>query len=414
MIFVYRILAAPLLIIGFLFLSLFSKKIRLGLRDRLKVLTYPVFSEPPFWIHAASGEFEYAKPLIRELKAKFPKIPIVVTYFSPTFRSAIAKTPGVDFALPLPFDLPGPIQNFLKIFKPKALLIARTDLWPEVLYQTKLANIPRILFSARQTSTGGFLNRAKASLFNQLTAIFCVSETDANNFRKLNTHVPVQAIGDTRYDQVIYRLDTATDIALGKKPHPQPWLIAGSTWPEDERVLYEALTPLVLDKKLKLILVPHEPTESHIKQIESQLKNKKLDFQMYSENKDFTAQVLLVDRVGRLAELYMVADLAFVGGSFRKSVHSVMEPLAAGLVTIVGPHFQNNREALDFIETPLSDGSFAVKVANDATEFRGLVAEFEKPNSLIRNEILNRAGATERLLHQIKIHCPLLQSQESL
>ncbi|MCB0394319.1 MAG: hypothetical protein KDD25_07155, partial [Bdellovibrionales bacterium] len=96
----------------------------------------------PIWIHTSSGEFEYAKPLIRKLKEQNPKCLILVTYFSPTYKKNIESFKEVDFAVPSPFDTPSEVRKFLDYFNPAILLISRTDLWPEMLTQTRNRGIP--------------------------------------------------------------------------------------------------------------------------------------------------------------------------------------------------------------------------------------------------------------------------------
>ena len=105
-----------------------------------------IFSgKSPVWIHAASGEFEYAKPVIREL-AKQGR-PVLVTYFSPTYADNVRKFPGVTASCPLPLDSRDEIEGFLNHFNPSALLIARTDTWPNTVFATAARQIPILLFS---------------------------------------------------------------------------------------------------------------------------------------------------------------------------------------------------------------------------------------------------------------------------
>src|SRR6185437_15712095 len=106
--FVYRFIIWPIVIVAVLFTKRWNKKLSQAYLIRKHRQDIPAFDRPPIWIHASSGEFEYARPVIRQLKAADPAQPIVVTYFSPSYASAIAATPGVDWSTPLPLDLPGP------------------------------------------------------------------------------------------------------------------------------------------------------------------------------------------------------------------------------------------------------------------------------------------------------------------
>lgn len=102
----------------------------------------------PIWIHAASGEIEYARPLIREFKKRFPKIPVVITYSSPSAKKILLKMTEVDVWGPSPWDSITACQKFLDRLQPQAAYFARTDVWPEISYQLKHRKIPAILFSA--------------------------------------------------------------------------------------------------------------------------------------------------------------------------------------------------------------------------------------------------------------------------
>ena len=103
-----------------------------------------------------------------------------------------------------------------------------------------------------------------------------------------------------------------------------------------------------------LILVPHEPTPERIKEIRGHLAGERLVHLCFSEltsEVDLSAvDVLIVDSVGLLAKLYALADIAFVGGSFRGSVHNVMEPAALAKPVIFGPTIQNAHEAFLLVD----------------------------------------------------------------
>lgn len=412
----YRTLLFPtIMIVGFPLLYVMNKKFREGLALRRRPVEWPRFQEKPFWIHAASGEFEYAKPLVRELKRRHPSIPIVVTHFSPSFASAIANTPGVDFVMPLPLDLPGPVTTFFRRLQPRVLLISRTDLWPEVLYQARERKVPAVLFSARQTPGNFLKNLWSRFLFSLLTEIYCVSPEDKEALERLGTQTPVHVAGDTRYDQVRFRLQNPKSLRTDLKPS-RTTLVAGSTWPEDERVLIQATRSLLSSKEIQLILVPHEPTPSHLKSLEEQIRQSGLSSQRYSEPRAWTEPILLIDQIGILAELYTWGQIAFVGGSFKKSVHSVMEPLAAGLPTLVGPFHKGNREALEFQKLKFEGLSLvsAVYSASDLEAQLLKIMEAQAQGPALRTHILKevdaRTGGTARISESI----PSLQSSSAL
>lgn len=402
----YRALSLPTMAIGLPLLALCNAKVRAGLRLRLRPVDWPEFRSRPLWVHAASGEFEYAKSVIRELKTRHPELPIVVTYFSPTFARAVENFPGVDLALPLPLDLPGPCRTFLDRVQPRALLIARTDFWPEMLAQVRQRRIPIRVFSYTQReSKATWLTRLQLSWIDEVD---CASSDDLELLKPLRLPSRLHALGDTRYDQVHYRLRHPKRLSAELKPLA-PALVAGSTWSEDERVLLPALAPLLRDGQLKLILVPHEPTPAHVDALKAQLKRLGLTWSLYSEERAWDDRhVLLVDRVGVLAELYLWADLAFVGGSFRRGVHSVMEALGAGALTFVGPKHVNNREAVEFQKVNL-EGLPAVVCASSSDDLRTTVTRaladrehLARARERLKAEFERRLGATRRLVDDLE------------
>lgn len=410
--FLYRFVLYPALLGAFRVLSLFDSKIRSGLmmRKRDKDGVWPWLRWPPglapIWIHCASGEFEYAKPVIKSLKSQYPELKILVTYFSPTFAGSVSKFPGVDFSCPLPFDTPRLFREFIDHHRPQCLLISRTDTWPIMLHETRRAQIPSLLFSAtlseRSGRARGLGRWVSKFTFANLTQIFCVGEDDFFAFSGLGFDNCTRVAGDTRYDQVLARL--ADPKPLKEElftPTKTPTLVAGSTWPEDEAVLLDVIEKFYSEQStiMRFVIVPHEPTPEHLESLRAQLKAKNLPFATYSTASEWNEPVLLIDRIGLLAELYTKGDFAFVGGSFRKSVHSVMEPLAAGCLTFVGPHHLANREALEFKSIPLVS-KLSLTCVKEVTSAEGfslcLIQALRKFSSEdrehIRNEVQNRCG----------------------
>ncbi len=387
----------------------FSSKLHAGIEMRKpKDGVYPWLSQKlvnPVWFHCASGEFEYAKPVIREFKKKYPNQKILLTYFSPSVRDNVALFKEIDFACPTPWENPKMWQDFIAHHQPQALLIARTDVWPEMLRQCEQNHIPSLLFSASLTEKSGrmkpwvrWLTRLAHQKLNQ---IFCVSADDQMQFIKLGLEHKTKIQGDTRFDQVFARLAQPKKLPFDWQPPKSETervrLVLGSTWPEDEAFLLP-LFPHLLSQKLEIVLVPHEPSEEHIKSLSQKLSEMQIPFQLSSEPAK-SASVLLVDQVGFLAELYVDADLAFVGGSFRKLVHSVMEPLACGCVTFVGPFFQNNREAQLFMKMQLNPHLFAVQAISQAEQLQSALAHWlaldRTSQSKLRDAIQHRVRANQ-------------------
>lgn len=350
-----------------------------------------IASRRPFWIHAASGEIEYARPVIRELKNRFPDVPVIVTFSSPSAKKIIKSLADVDAWGSLPWDFEDDCLEFLDKWHPRCWLIARTDVWPVMASICRKKNIPSLLFSATFAENSSRLSGVSAKVttwaLNELSEIHCVSDDDVQQLKRLPLQTPVYVRGDSRFDQVFYRLQHPKQIKQELRPQGNSAvLVAGSTWPEDEKVLLPAFA--TVKKNCKMILAPHEIHEDHMKVLESELKARGLTYCKYSSATQWQAEdVLIIDQVGILAEIYTWGSIAFVGGSFRKQVHSVMEPLAAGLPVVVGPFHHNNREALLF----KAKKAAGLPVVQEVTDSESMAAHLslisENRSSLFREEL---------------------------
>lgn len=419
----YRWIVVPwaILVTGLLY-AIGHKKIQAGFKMRMtnKWGKTPWSDCPkdfrPIWMHCSSGEFEYAKSVIRQLKRKYPAIPVLVTYFSPTYQKNIESTPEVDFSGPLPWDLPGPISFFIKDLEPRCLLIARTDLWPEVLYQCKRRKVPTLLFSATQKPWPPFFQKLwKSWLLSCLTEIYCVSEADQTAISKLYKKPASTIAGDTRYDQAYFRLQHPNEVKASLFEN-KDILLAGSTWIEDEINLVTGAGECLRNGELHMVIAPHEPTEEHIAQLEARIHRDGLHSIRYSQAEQWRdEEVLIIDCVGILADLYKYAQLAFIGGSYKKSVHSVMEALITGCTTLVGPCHTNNREAIEFQEVDLRESEFqAVNVAKSGQDLTTLIQnlvdqkdKWPQWRQQIASEAHKKMGASEKVVDWVTTTCSL-------
>jgi 3-deoxy-D-manno-octulosonic-acid transferase len=377
----YTVIIYPLLLFGFRMLSLWNPKIKEGflVRKNKSWLQPKPVDARVIWFHVASGELEYAKPVFRELKKAGPCF-ILVTYFSPSVTKALAKTSEVDLFVPMPWDTPWNWNEFINHYSPEVLAIARTDTWPNMVWQTRKKQIPSILFSATLPSHSGryasFFGRVfYGSIVEALNQVSCVSENDRDNFLRLDSELRISVDGDTRFDQVLHRLAETRELKI-KRPASSKVFVAGSTWPEDEIHLLPALKTAA-SRGIKSIIAPHEPTADHLSSLEKSLSDLGLRSSRYSSGE--MGEVCIVDQVGVLADLYKLGSIAFVGGSFKKSVHSVMEPAAAGCLTVFGPYHYNNREAL------------SLKSAGLARE----ISSADELESILSDEMLRSEGEIE-------------------
>ena len=350
----------------------FDKKVARGVDARRGVLerlaawarAHRDAKRPLVWVHAPSvGEGLQAKPVLETLRAEQPQWQLVYTFFSPS-AERLARTLPVDLADYLPFDRPGDVVAALEALQPSALVFSKLDVWPELTLAARRRGTRLGLISATVALDSSRLRwparRWAEPAYRSLDRVGTISEDDGRRLQQLGARREViEVTGDTRYDSVAERaerFDRAREpfARLAATPAGTFTIVAGSTWPADEAVLLPALVDLLAQvPTARLILAPHEPNPDHLALIAERARHLKLPRPVRLSQLEHAAPspVIVVDRVGVLADLYALADMAFVGGGYhRAGLHSVLEPAVFGVPVVVGPHWHMSRDAALLIE----------------------------------------------------------------
>jgi 3-deoxy-D-manno-octulosonic-acid transferase len=326
---------------------------RRGVRDR-----YAAFvrrsERPLLWMHAPSvGEGLQARPVLDLARARLRSAQLAYTYFSPS-AERFAASLDVDFRDVLPFDATGDMRAALDALDPTALVFSKLDVWPTLAREASRRGVPLGLISATlargSSRSRGLAGALLRDAYGRLDRVGAISADDAERLVALG--VPAERVsvtGDTRYDQVWARA-TAADLdspLLAPLRSERPTLVAGSTWPADERHLLEAWRrQYERHPEVRLVVAPHEPTPEHLEPIERWCERESLACARLGAAAADAADVVIVDRVGLLGDLYALADVAFVGGAFHAAgLHSVLEPAAFGSPVIFGPRHTDSRDA---------------------------------------------------------------------
>jgi len=350
----------------------FDKKVARGVDARRGVLARLTAwgrsrrdrNRPLVWMHASSvGEGLQAKPVLETLRAEQPQWQLVYTFFSPS-AERLARTLPVDFADYLPIDRPGDVVPALEALQPSALVFSKLDVWPELTLAAARRGVKLGLVSATVSPDSSRLKwpaRGWAEpAYRALDRVGAISEEDGRRLEQLGARrEAIEVTGDTRYDSVAERaarFDRTREpfARLAATPRGTFTIVAGSTWPPDEAVVLAAFADLLAQvPTARLILAPHEPNPDHLAGITARAAQLKLPRPVRLSQLEHAppATVIVVDRVGILADLYALADVAFVGGGYhRAGLHSVLEPAVFGAPVVVGPHWQMSRDAALLIE----------------------------------------------------------------
>ncbi len=363
-------------------------------------------TRPLLWLHAPSvGEGLQARVVIDLVRNRRPDIQIAYTFFSPSAES-FARTMEVDFVDYLPFDTPGDAAAVLSSLKPTALVFSKLDVWPVLVGEAARRGVRLGLISGTVSDVSSRRGLIATALLHEcyeaLDRVGAVSEADAERIVALGTERDrVTVTGDTRYDQVWSRamsVNRASEL-LAPLASTRPTLVAGSTWPADEEVLFAAWPAVRRDiPDARLIIAPHEPGEEHLASVEAWASQEHLPLARLGADAAAKADVVLVDRTGVLGDLYGLATAAFVGGGFHGAgLHSVLEPAAFGAPVAFGPRHSNSRDAIMLAR---SRGGDSVVTADETIEvlqhWLGDPAAREFAGSAARAFVQRGLGAGER------------------
>lgn len=301
-------------------------------------------SKKRIWFHAASmGEFEQAKPVIEKVRSSYD-CEIIVTFFSPSGYENQKKYQFADYVFYLPLDTVFNAKNFVEGLDPDLAIFIRYEIWHNYLTMLNIDKIPIFLISATKPSTKAwnypFLSSFYKHNLELFTAIYTAGMDHFSHYKSLNLQTAIIPLYDTRYDQILnkvekFKVERKTDSNI---------IVLGSSWEEDE-ILFKNV-----DSYYQLIIVPHEPTEEHIKKTLELFPNSKLFSELNNDISNINNGVVIVDSIGKLLKIYSIADIAYVGGAFGAGLHSVSEPAGYGIPIVTGTNIERSIDAKHLFE----------------------------------------------------------------
>lgn len=384
--------------------SLFVSKAKLWTKGR-KRLTEALLGIPDsakdniIWVHCASvGEFEQARPIIERIKKQNPNQFIALTFFSPSGYELRKNYAFADWINYIPLDTQKNAEAFVSTLKPKLAIFIKYEFWYHHYKACKKHGCTIIsansIFRPKQIA----FKNTQSVMFKSLHLVdqFFVQDEQSLNLLKSIGITKAVVCPDTRYDRVLEIASQAKSIKVAEQFSKNATvLVAGSTWPIDEKLIASLLQKL--NFRLKVILVPHEIDEIHLKSIEKKFEGNSIRFSNWDESAK--AQILIVDNMGMLSSLYKYGKYAYVGGGFGKSIHNILEAAVYGIPVFTGPKMQKFKEA---IELQAAQG---LTVIEDVDSFANKL-QFYKENKEAYNQqflinqafVASRAGGTEKVL----------------
>ncbi len=354
-------------------------------------------NEKRIWIHAASlGEFEQGRPVIEALKKNAPELKVVLTFFSPSGYEIRKNYEFADYVFYLPLDTKRNAEKFISLIKPEFVIFIKYEFWRNFLFVLKKQNIPTYLISSIFRKDQLFF-KWYGKWYRQILGSFkwfFVQNEESKQLLESIGYKNLTISGDTRFDRVFEIAQQVKSFPVIEKFTKDHFvIILGSTWKEDEDLLFEYINNEC--NNIKFIIAPHEIHESNIQRILKNLTKKTIRYSQAKEENVGDCEILIIDNIGMLSSIYQYGNLAYIGGGFTTGIHNILEAATFGLPVLFGPDYHKFQEAIDLIDL---GGAFEVsskRIAIEKIEKLFIDKEFCKvAGSICREYVEGKKGAT--------------------
>lgn len=367
------------------------------------------------WFHAASvGEANAVLPVIDAIAADHPEINLLLTTGTVTSaKLARARLPKGAVHQYVPLDNQDYVRRFLKHWQPDLAVFVESEIWPNLVLETNVLNIPLVLVNGRMSfrSFRRWRNRPGLSrpLFSAFGLVLAQNERFAQRFTALGAARAVP-VGNLKIDAPPPPVDLAAHKTLSAALAGRSVWLAASTHPgEDDIAAVAHLAMKGARPDLLTIIVPRHPDRGPF--IARLLTNANLKVALRSEGKlpDASTDIYVADTIGELGLFYNLVPVAFVGGSLvPHGGQNPMEAIKLGAAVVTGPHWRNFADAYE--ELLASGGCAQVSEANDlATAVLLLLEDAQaRARMLARAEgtIARMGGALPRTIAEIERFLP--------
>lgn len=365
-----------------------------------------------FWFHVSSaGEMEQAIPVARKLNEQLGAY-FFITYYSFSAEPFLKNFPATIGYSGLPLDIRFLYKKIFKKLPISKIFFVRYDIWPSLLLSCKSNNLEINLMCATKIKTKkgfhAFLSQSWNRLFYKyFSHIFCVSLDDVSYFKDMLPQSQIYLAGDAKWARANERAHSHSKMESDpnfklflnscgeiKNTHHKKIIVIGSPHKEEHELV-------LLLSKLKqyflLIYVPHEVNQKSIQSLYSNLGNMGYKPSLYSTFTEETkvCDTIIVDKIGYLAEIYQIADVAIIGGGFDGQIHNVLEAAAAGAATLFGSSYSRAREAWELVQ---AKAALSFESINEMFHFLSLWVNF-------KNELNDSRGTIENpedVIYQLK------------
>ena len=324
------------------FLSKRNVKYRVSLPARFFLKNNPPLSENGVWFHVCSfGEARAIYPLLDKLPTKLLRL---TTTTQTGYEAILQKQPNQSRYLPFEPLL------FSWLKPQKILLVMEAEFWYLLFALAKKRGAKTVLINARMSERSFPKYKRMAWLYRQIfkyiDEVYAQSQIDKERLEELGAK-NIKVIGNIKLANIPKATKNLTK--------PKRLLICGaSTHPTEERLILDAFVKLKhKEPKARLVLVPRHPErfKEVSKLVEEVAQEEHYTWHNYSESEAFNSDIVVVDVLGELVNIYAIADIVILGGAFAKiGGHNAAEAAQFGCKIISGEHYFNQRDIFSVIE----------------------------------------------------------------
>ena len=347
------VLASPY----FLYQALRHNKYVGSIGQRLGYLpvSFNLDGDESIWVHAVSvGEVLSARPLVTELRARYPKLRLFLSTTTLTGQQLARRSVSdVDAVFYFPFDWGFTARRTLNVVKPRLFVMMETEIWPNLLRECRRRRIRTVMVNGRISYRSFPRYRLIRPFIKSVLSDvdrFCVQgEETSRRLVELGADpARITLTGSLKFDS----LETSPTPGRGRErvlrffriPPSRPVIIAGSTLKGEEEPVIRAFNRVRASGGNPLLVVAARHPE-RFEEVERLCRHEGLSAVRRTElpiDAEPRADAVVLDTIGELAQLYQVATVVFVGGSLVPAGgHNILEPALYGKPIVFGPHMQN-------------------------------------------------------------------------
>jgi 3-deoxy-D-manno-octulosonic-acid transferase len=283
--------------------------------------------------------------------------------------------PTADGIFYFPIDLASVVRRVLDIVRPRLFVMMETEIWPNLLRECRDRGIKTIVINGRISARSYPRYRLVRPLFRRILALvdrFCV-QGEESRVRLIDLGAPPERIvvtGSLKFDALDAHGALGTPgrgldrvLRFFRGAEGRPVIVAGSTVPGEDEMLIRGFERIrTLTKHALLVLAPRRPERfADVESLAKQAGFRTVRRTSLSIDDDLRADVVVLDTIGELAQVYQLATAVFVGGSLvNMGGHNILEPAVLGKAIVFGPYMQNFAE----IAEAFLGGRAAIQVRN--------------------------------------------------